>query len=97
MQRGAVLALEGIALTQPLRTGKDVGGDDLVEEPRELGVHESDAVERFEFLAEVALERFAVADVVAVGVPQTLELFNEYLFDLLFFGLGHHPPSSAQI
>ncbi|GIV50099.1 MAG: hypothetical protein KatS3mg038_0620 [Candidatus Kapaibacterium sp.] len=59
VQRGAVVALEGVGCAQPLRTGKDVGRNGLVEESRKLGVREADAVERLEFLAEVALQRFA--------------------------------------
>ena len=48
--------------------GEDIRGDDLVEQAGELAVGEVDAVEGLELLAEVLLQRGAVADVRAVFV-----------------------------
>ena len=84
VQRGAVVAGEAVALAQGAGGGEDVGGDDLVEQARELAVGEVDAVEGFELLAEVALQRGAVADVRAVLVLQALQLADEAILDLLF-------------
>ena len=68
VERRAVVAGEAVAFAQGAGGGEDVGGDDLVEQALELAVGERDAVERLELLAEVLLQRGAVADVRAVGV-----------------------------
>lgn len=86
MQRRPVLALEGVAVAQALRAGEHIGRDDLVEEPRELGIGEADLVERLELLAEVALQRLAVANVRSIGVFERHELLDQLGFDFLFFG-----------
>ncbi len=82
IQRRAVIAGETADGPQGLRGGEDIWGDDLVEQAGELGVGEADAVEGFEFLAEVFLQRGAVGDVWAVIVFQALELADEALFDV---------------
>ena len=68
VQRRAVVAGEAVALAKCAGGGEDVGRDDLVEQALELGVGEADAVERLELLAEVLLQRGAVADVRAIFV-----------------------------
>ena len=64
--------------------GEDIGRDDLVEQAGELAIGEVDAVEGLELLAEVLLQRGAVADVGAVFVLEALELADEAVFDAVF-------------
>ena len=84
VQRRAVVAGEGIDLAEDLGGSENVGGDDLVEEAGELAISEADAVEGIEFLAEILLKGGAVADVRAILVFQTEELFDEIFLKLLF-------------
>jgi hypothetical protein len=56
VQRGAVVADEGVAVPQGSGGGKNIGGDDLVEQAGELAIGEVDAVEGLELFAEVALQ-----------------------------------------
>jgi hypothetical protein len=71
-------------VAQALRAGEHVGRYDILEEPRELGIGEPDLVERFELLAEIALQRLAVTDVGAVGVLERFQFLDQLGFDLLF-------------
>ena len=86
VERRAVVAGEAAELPQAGRGGEDVGGDDLQQQPLELGVGEGDAVEGLELLAEVGFEGEAVADVGAVGVLQPLQPRDEAVLDLLLDG-----------
>lgn len=56
VQRGAVVAGEGIAVAQGAGGGEDIGGDDFVEQAGELTIGEVDAIEGLELFAEVALQ-----------------------------------------
>lgn len=85
MQRGSVLALEVAVFAQALGGLKDIGADDLIAQAGELGIGERNAIEGFELLAEVLLERGLVADVGAIGVFQRQELVDQFLLDLGFF------------
>jgi hypothetical protein len=67
-KRGAVVAGEVVLLAQDTGGGKDVRGDQLVEQALELAVGKANAVEGLELLAEVLLEGSPVADVVAMRV-----------------------------
>jgi hypothetical protein len=82
-KRGSVIAGEIVSLAQDARGGEDVGGDELVEEALELAVGQLDAVEGFEFLAEVRLQRCSVVDVAPVGVLQRAQPFDEFRLDVL--------------
>ena len=57
VQRCAVIACEGVDLADGLGSSEDIGGDDLVEQTGELGIGEADAVQGFELLAKVLLQR----------------------------------------
>ncbi len=83
VERRAVVALEVVALAQVLGGGEDVRGDDLIQQAGEFGVGEMDAVQGLEILAEVVLQRGAVADVRAVGVFEIAQFFDQCLFDFL--------------
>ena len=83
VERRAVVAGEAVAFAQGAGGGEDVGGDDLVEQALELAVGEVDAVERLELLAEVLLQRGAVADVGAVGVFEIAQVFRSVLVRFL--------------
>ena len=84
VQRRAVIAGEAVALAEGAGGGEDVGRDDFVEQAGELAVGQVDAIERFEFLAEILLQRGAVADVRAVFVLEVLEFCNQTFFDEAF-------------
>jgi hypothetical protein len=75
---------DAFVLQQGLRGGEDIGSDDLVEQAGELGVGEADAVQGFEFLAEIGFQRGAVGDVWAVFVFELLERADEAVFDGVF-------------
>ncbi len=81
-KRRAVFAGEGVGATDGLAGGVDVWRDDLVEQQGELRIRQGDAVERLEVLAEVGLERDAVADVGAVLVLQLSKLVDPVPFEL---------------
>jgi hypothetical protein len=68
VQRRAVVAGEAVALAQGAGSGEDIGGDDFLKKALKFAVGQADAVERLEFLAEVLLQRGAVANVRAVFV-----------------------------
>ncbi len=88
VQRRAVVAGKGIDAAQGLGRGVNVGGDDFIQQPGELGIGEADPVEGLELLAEVLLQSGAVADVGAEFVLQVLQLAYEAVLDLLFFDDG---------
>ena len=73
---------EGVALAQRARGGVNIRRDDAVQQPGEFAIGQMDAVEHFELLAEIALQRSPVADVGAVVVLEVLELADEAVFDL---------------
>jgi hypothetical protein len=81
IQRRAVVTGEGIDAAQGLGSGEDIRCNDLIEQAGELGICEADPVQGFEFLAEVFLQRGAVADVFSVFVLETLEGADEAVFD----------------
>ncbi len=81
VQRGAIVAGEGVAVTQPLRGGENVGGDDFVQQAGKLGIGQGDLVQRLEVLAEIGFQRGAVTDVRAQGVLELAELFDQLLLD----------------
>ena len=56
-----------LTLAEGAGGGEDVRGDDLVEQTLELAVGQRDAVQGLELLAEVLLQRGAVADVGAIS------------------------------
>ena len=64
----SVLPSETVALAKGAGGGEHIRGDDFFEKALELAFRETDAVDGFEFLAEVALQQVAVGDVRAVGV-----------------------------
>ncbi len=88
VQRGAVLALEGVAMAKVFGAGENIQADDLIEQAGKLVIGESDAVERLELLAEILLQCLTVVDVGAVAVFEFFQLFDQPLFDLLFFCHG---------
>ena len=84
VERGAVVAGEAVDLAEQGRGGKDVGGDDLVEEAFEFAVGELDAVESLEVISEVAFEGGAVPDVRPMSVFEIGQLADQCLFEFLF-------------
>lgn len=60
----------------------------MVKEASKLTVGKSSGIELLEFLAKVLLQGITVADIVAIGVLQLLQLGDEVAFDLGFSG-GH--------
>ena len=84
-KRSAIVACEVVLLAQDARGSEDVGGDQFVEEALEFAIGKADAVEGLELLAEVVLEGGAVADVGAMGVLETAQLFDEGVLDVLLF------------
>ena len=90
VQRRAIVTREAVDLAECARGGENIGRDDLVAEALELAVSEPDAVEGLELLAEVAFERGAVFDVIAIDVLQIDKPRDEGLFELaLWCGHGH--------
>ena len=85
VQWRAVLPLEGIGVAQGLGAGEGVGADNALQQAGKFGIGEVDAVERFEFFAEVLLQRLTVADIRAVGVFEVLQFGEQALFDVVFF------------
>jgi hypothetical protein len=85
VQRCAVVPSEGIDAAQGLGSGKDIRGDDFIQEPGELSFGQLDSVEGFKLLAEVFFQASAIADVCAIFVLQVLKLANEAVFDVLLF------------
>ncbi|SMH65925.1 protein of unknown function [Acidithiobacillus ferrivorans] len=81
VQRRAVVAGEGIDAAQGLGGGENIRSDDLIQQAGELGIGEADAVERFKVLAEIGLQRGAVADVIAIVVFEVLQGADEAVFD----------------
>jgi len=71
-----LLLVGGFAVHRPedLGGGENVRSDDFVEETGELAVSEVDALQGFEFFAEVLLKRSAVADVRTIRVFEVAEL-----------------------
>ena len=84
VQRGAVVACEGIAFTQHTCGAKHVSGDDFVQQPPKFRVGERDVIECVELFAEVVFKSCAVPDVGAVCVFQPDELLQKLFFHLLF-------------
>lgn len=84
VQRGAVVAGEVVDFAEGAGGGIDVGGDDVVEKAVEFAIGELDAVESFEFGAEVLFEGGAVADVGADGVFEVAQAVDEADFDVFF-------------
>ena len=68
VQRGAVIALEGIAMAKVFGAGENIRVDDVIEQAGKLVIGESDAVERLELLAEILLQCLTVVDVGAMAV-----------------------------
>ena len=85
VQRRAVVAGEAVALAQGAGRGENVGGDDFLQQARELAVRQTDPVQGLELLAEVFLQGRAIADIRAVGVFEVAQLSYEILFNLVFF------------
>ena len=85
VQRGAVIALEGIAMAKVFGAGENIRADDLIEQAGKLVIGESDAVERLELLAEILLQCLTVVDVRTVAVFEFFQLPDQPFFDLLFF------------
>jgi len=56
---------------------KNIRSDDFVEKTLEFTVSEPDAVEHFEFLAEVLFQRGAVANIGPIFVLETAKLLDE--------------------
>ena len=76
IERRAVVAGEAVAVAERVGGGEDVGGDDFVQQALELVVGQLDAVQCLELLAEIRLERSAIADVGAVFVLQASRAFR---------------------
>lgn len=90
IQRRAVLAPKGIDAAQQLRSLEDVMRDDFIEEAIELAVRQLDAVQRFEFFAEILFERNAVLDVRTINVLQPFELFDQFFLKLALGNFHRH-------
>lgn len=73
IERRAVVAGAGVDLAQGLDRGEDIGGDDLVEQPRKFAVREANAIESLELLARICLQRGAIADIRAVRALQAFQ------------------------
>ncbi len=84
VQRCSIVAGEAIALAEGAGGGEDVRMDDLFEEAREFAFGQGDAVQGFEFLAEVLFQSGAVTDVGAVLVFKGEELLDKLLLEILF-------------
>ena len=84
IQRRAVVAGEAIDGAKRLGGGEGVMRDNLIEQAGELAIGEVDTVERFEFIAEVALKRSAVTNIGTVFVLQILQLADETILDGFF-------------
>jgi hypothetical protein len=83
VQRRAVIAGEGVDLAEGVGGGEDIRRDDLVQQAGELAISEADAVEGLEPLTEVRLQGSAVTKVLAEGVFEAAELFNEPVLEAL--------------
>jgi hypothetical protein len=81
VQGCAIFAGKCVDFPQGLCGGEDIRGDDFIEQSCELGVGQADAVQGLELLAEVLLQRGAVADVPAILVFEVLECANETVFN----------------
>jgi hypothetical protein len=75
IERRAVVAGEAVAFAERPGGGEDVRGDDRFQQPVELGIGQSDAIERLEFLAKILLQRGPVVDVGTDDVFEAPQLF----------------------
>ncbi|MNC99260.1 hypothetical protein D3C83_174850 [compost metagenome] len=65
-------------------SGEDVGSDDFVQQPGELGVSQPDVVEGLELFAKILLQRQPVANVRAMRVLEVRQLADDLLLEILF-------------
>lgn len=72
VERGAVVAYEGLLLSQVLRGCEHIGGDVLLQQLAELVIRERHEIETLELCAEISFERIQGADVAAIGIVQLL-------------------------
>ena|ERR1043165_1322209 len=82
-KRRAIVANEVIALAEDPRGDKNVGGNEFIKKALELAISKPNAVEHFKLLSEISLQVVQVvpvADILAIGVFQALQLLNEVRF-----------------
>jgi hypothetical protein len=84
IERRAVLPSEAVALAKSAGGSENIRGGDFFEKALEFAFCEFDTVQSFEFLAEVLLQQIAVGNVLAVGVFEIAQFFDQGLFDSLF-------------
>jgi hypothetical protein len=83
VQRRAIVAGEGIDAAQGLGSDEDICRDDFVEQPGKLGIRQTDAIERFEFLAEVLFQCRAIANVWTNGILEAFKSSYKRRLDIL--------------
>ncbi len=84
-ERRAIVPLKGVYRAEGLGGLVDVRGGDLVKKAGKLAVRERNRVQSLEFLAEVGLQRVAVADIRPMGVLEAGKGPNEVTLDISLF------------
>jgi len=84
VERSAVVACEAVAFAQSAGSGKDIRGDDFVEEAGELTIGQVHMVQCLKFVSEIRLQCGTVTNVFAVFVFEALEYPDETIFDVVF-------------
>ena len=84
LQRGAVVALKGVAFAQDFGRRKDIRLDYLATQPGKFRIRQFYPVERREFLAKILFQRRVIANVRAIGVFLSFQPGDQVVFYLLF-------------
>ena len=84
VQRRTVITRERVAVPERMRSGEYIRGDDFAQQTRELAVRELDLVQRLEMLAEIPLQRGAVAKIGPDLVLEIAQPGDELLLDVAF-------------
>src|SRR3546814_3088310 len=84
IERSAIITLEGVDASQCLCSVIDIWCGDTVEQTRKFAISEFDAIQGFEFLPKVGLQRSTVTDVRTLCVFELAQLGDKVRFDVLF-------------
>jgi hypothetical protein len=68
VQRGAIIAFDGIAITQGLSGAENIRRNNFIQQPLKFGFGQGDTIELFELSAKIAFQRAPVRNVVTVVV-----------------------------
>ena len=91
LQRGAVVALEGVAFAQDFGRFKDIRLDYLVTQPGKFHVRQVYPVKRREFLAKILFQRRVIANIGAIGIFLSFQPGDQVFFYFLFCCHAFYP------